>query len=139
VPNGQFGENFTTQGIDVNEALVGEQWQIGSVVVEIADVRIPCSVFQNYMGLKGFDSSKWIKRFTLDARPGPYLKVVQEGELEAGDAITVIHKPDHDISVSLMFRARTTERQLLPRLLELGDGLDPESREAVERYLARVG
>ena len=64
VPNGQFGENLTTEGIDVNEALIGERWQIGSVIVEVADVRIPCSVFQNYMGLKGFDSAKWVKRFT---------------------------------------------------------------------------
>jgi MOSC domain-containing protein YiiM len=138
VPNGQFGENLTTQGIDVNEALVGERWQIGSVVVEVADVRIPCTVFQNYMGLKGFDSDKWIKRFTQDGRPGPYLKVVQEGTLAAGDEITVVHKPDHDISVTTMFRALTTERSLLPSLLEVGDQLAPSPRAAAEQFAART-
>jgi len=138
VPNGQFGENFTTEGIDVNEALIGERWQIGSVIVELADVRIPCSVFQNYMGLTGFDNAKWIKRFTQDGRPGPYLKVVQEGTVTAGDELTVVHKPDHDISVTTMFRALTTERDLLPRLLEVGADLAPSPREAAERYLARA-
>lgn len=137
VPNGQFGENLTTEGIDVNEARIGEQWQIGSVVVEVASVRIPCSVFANYMGVTGFDNDKWVKRFTKDARPGPYLKVVQEGHLQAGDAITVVHRPDHEISASLTFRALTTERALLPRLLEVGPGLTEELREAVERLTAR--
>lgn len=138
VPNGQFGENLTTEGIDVNAALVGERWQIGTVILEIADVRIPCSVFQNYMGLKGFDSDKWIKRFTVDARPGPYLKVVQEGDLQAGDELTVVHKPDHDISVTTMFRALTTQRALLPRLLEIGPDLAPNPREVAEKYAART-
>lgn len=138
VPNGQFGENLTTEGIDVNEALVGEQWQIGSVIVEVADVRIPCSVFQNYMGLQGFDQSKWIKRFTQEGRPGPYLKVIQEGTLAAGDELTVVHKPDHDITVTTMFRALTTERDLLPRLLEVGADLAPNPRETAEQYVARA-
>lgn len=55
IRNGMFGENLTTQGIDVNAALVGERWRIGGVLLEIAKVRIPCSVFKNWMGLGGFD------------------------------------------------------------------------------------
>jgi MOSC domain-containing protein YiiM len=138
IPNGQFGENFTTEGIDVNEALIGERWQIGSVIVELADVRIPCSVFSNYMGLKGFDNAKWVKRFTQEGRPGPYLRVIQEGSVTAGDELIVVHKPDHDISVTTMFRAMTTDRQLLPSLLEVGADLAPNPREAAEAYAART-
>ena len=49
-------------------------------------------------------------------RPGPYLRVVQEGELRAGDDLRVVHQPGHGVTVSTMFRALLTERSLLPEL-----------------------
>ncbi len=137
IANGQFGENLTTSGIDINEALLGEHWRIGTTVLEVAEVRIPCSVFKNWMGLSGFDSERWEKRFTAEARPGPYLRVIEPGEITQGDELTVVHQPDHDVTVSTMFRAFTTERSLMPRLLDIGESLAPKARAAVERYLAR--
>lgn len=134
--NGMFGENLTTEGIDVNAALVGERWQVGSAVFEVAGVRIPCTVFKNYLGLHGFDNQQWVKRFTAEARPGPYLRVVQPGRLAAGDDLVVIHRPDHDVSVSLMFKALTTERELLPRLLDVGEALAPMPRTAAEKSVS---
>lgn len=134
LPDGQFGENLTTQGIDVNQALIGEQWRIGSTTFEVVDVRIPCNVFKNFMGQSGFDNSKWVKRFTAEARPGPYLRVVTEGRITAGDELTVVHKPDHDVTVSMMFKAFTTDRQLLARLADAAESLPPAAREAVTAY-----
>jgi MOSC domain-containing protein YiiM len=136
--DGMFGENLTTEGIDVNEALIGEQWQIGSAIVQVATVRIPCVVFQNYLRESGYDSDKWIKRFTHEAKPGPYLQVVQEGHIAVGDPIEVVHRPEHDVTVSLMFRAFTTDRALLPRLLAAADALPPQEREDAEAYAART-
>lgn len=136
IPNGQFGENFTTEGIDVNEARIGERWRIGTATVEVVDVRIPCHVFKGYMGATGFDNAKWVKRFTAEGRPGPYLRVVEEGKVRAGDELVVAHRPDHDVTVSLMFRAYTTDRSLRPRLLEAGDALPPDVRELAERAAA---
>jgi MOSC domain-containing protein YiiM len=138
LPDGMFGENLTTEGIDVNEALVGEQWRIGSAVVQVASVRIPCVVFQNYLRQTGYDGDAWIKRFTQEARPGPYLQVVREGQIAVGDPIEVVRRPEHDITVSTMFKAFTTDRQLMPTLLAAGDDLIPEAREAVEAYSARA-
>jgi MOSC domain-containing protein YiiM len=138
IPNGMFGENLTTQGIDVNEALIGEQWLIGTTVVQVASVRIPCTVFQGYLRESGYDGDKWIKRFTQEARPGPYLQVVQEGQITVGDAIEVVRRPAHGVTVSTMFRALTTDRARLPSLLDAGDDLIPEAREAVEAYAARA-
>jgi MOSC domain-containing protein YiiM len=138
IPNGQFGENLTTQGIDVNDALVGERWQVGTAVFEVAEVRIPCNVFKGWMGVSGFDNAAWVKKFTAEARPGPYLRVVQPGVISPGNELDVIHKPDHDVSVSTMFRALTTDRHLMPRLLAVGDSLAPEVRVAAEHY-ATVG
>ncbi len=122
IRDGQFGENLTTEGIDVNQAEVGERWRIGAAVLEVASIRIPCNEFKNWMGECGYDRTAWVKRFTATNRPGPYLRVVEEGVLTAGDAIEVEHRPGHGVTVSTMFRALTTERTLLPELLRV-DGL----------------
>ena len=132
---GLFGENLTTSGYDVNEALVGERWRIGSVLLEVVSVRIPCSVFKNWLGVSGYDDTRWQKRFTAEARPGPYLRVLEPGTLQAGDALVVEHRPDHDVTVSTMFRALTTDRWLLPRLAGL-DRIDPDARAEAAAYAA---
>jgi MOSC domain-containing protein YiiM len=75
-----------------------------------------------------------VKRFTEQARPGPYLRVVQEGELQAGDDLTVVHQPGHGVTVSTLFRAMTTERSLLPELLRV-DGLASVPRRKAEQYV----
>jgi MOSC domain-containing protein YiiM len=114
-----FGENLTTTGLDVNEAVLGEHWRIGTALLSPAEVRIPCSVFKNWLGLHGLDNTMWVKRFTAEGRPGPYLRVLEEGVLRASDEIVVEHRPDHGVTVSMMFRALTTEPDLLPRLLDV--------------------
>ncbi|MGW2862700.1 MOSC domain-containing protein [Streptomyces sp. NPDC001205] len=135
LPNGAFGENLTTYGVDVNGARIGERWRIGrDVVLEVASGRIPCRTFGGWLDQKG-----WVRRFTQAAVPGAYLRVIEPGEIRAGDAVEVIARPDHEVSVAFWFRAFTTERTLLPRTLAAGDALEPEAREAVRTYLARQG
>lgn len=133
--DGMFGENLTTCGIDVNEALVGERWRIGTALLEVCSVRIPCTVFAGWLQVSGLDGRQWIRRFTAAARPGPYLRVLEDGELAAGDEILVQHRPDHGVTVSTMFRALTTQRELLPELLEV-DGLVLEARAKAEAWVA---
>ena len=98
-------------------------------------MRIPCNDFKNWMGLGGFDNRAWVKQFTQVGRPGPYLRVLVEGEVRAGDELTVEHRPGHGVTVSTMFRALTTEADLLPDLLRV-DGLTAQARAAAERYVA---
>ncbi|WP_330276934.1 MOSC domain-containing protein [Lentzea sp. NBC_00516] len=125
---GQFGENLTTQGIDHTTALVGEHWRIGTALLEVTGPRIPCRTFAEFLGLRG-----WVKRFTQVARPGAYFRVLEEGLVGPGDEITVVHRPDHDVTVELFFRAVTTEAALLPRLLAAGDSVPPEVVELVHK------
>ena len=132
IPDGHFAENLTTYGIDVNEALVGERWRVGEALMEIAKVRIPCQTFKGWMGLTGFDDTAWVKRFAADNRPGPYLRVIEEGLVRAGDPIEVVHRPDHGITVSFMFRALTTEQHLAPELLRI-EGLADSVRAHILR------
>ncbi|MEV5438585.1 MOSC domain-containing protein [Streptomyces sp. NPDC052682] len=133
--NGSFGENVTTQGLDVSGALIGERWRIGStVVLEVTCGRIPCRTFQEHLGEKG-----WVKRFTERGAPGAYLRVIEPGEIRAGDPVEIVHRPDHDVTVALQFRAVTTDRTLLPRLLAAGRALHPESLQAARQYVEKYG
>jgi len=105
IPAGRFGENLTTQGIDVNAALVGEKWKIGSVILEVSQPRIPCRVFAGF-----WKRATLIKDFTQAGRPGAYLRIIQEGTAQAGDAIEVIYKPEHSVRISDLFAAKSGER-----------------------------
>ncbi|QFR02926.1 MOSC domain-containing protein [Streptomyces phaeolivaceus] len=135
LPNGAFGENLTTEGVDVSGALIGERWRIGSeVILEITSGRVPCLTFQQHLGEPG-----WVKRFTQQGAPGAYLRVIRAGEIRAGDPIEIVHRPDHDITVALSFRATMNQRSLLPRLLEAGEALHPELREIARKYVAAQG
>ncbi|MFC8450460.1 MOSC domain-containing protein [Kitasatospora sp. NPDC057223] len=127
---GVFGENLTTVGLDVNGALIGERWRIGAdLVLEVSCPRIPCITFQGRLGREG-----WIARFTRAAVPGAYLRVVEPGEISAGDPVEIVHRPSHDVSIALAFRALTLEPGLLPELL-VADVLPAEDLALIRRRL----
>lgn len=133
--NGSFGENLTTTGLDVSDALIGERWRIGpDVVLEVTSGRIPCLTFQGHLGEK-----RWVRRFTEKAATGAYLRVVVPGEIRAGDPVTIVHRPEHEVTARMQFRAVTTNRELLPRLLAAGDALHPETVAQARRYLEKYG
>lgn len=132
---GLFGENLTTSGIDVNQARVGETWRVGTALLEVVSVRIPCSTFQGWLGLHALDATAWVRRFAAEGRPGPYLRVLEPGTVSAGDRVEVEHRPDHDVTVSTLFRALTTDRALLDQVARMPglDRVDPAVRERVHR------
>nr|QZD57759.1 MOSC domain-containing protein [Glycomyces sp. TRM65418] len=127
---GAFGENLTTAGYDVNGARIGERWAgPGGLVLEVTGARIPCSTFRGWIAERG-----WLKTFTREARPGPYMRVVEPGHVEAGAALEVVHRPDHEVTVALFFRAAMGESELIPGILET-PGLPPgEAAFLRERY-----
>jgi MOSC domain-containing protein YiiM len=132
LPAGLFGENLTTENIDINGAVIGERWRIGAdVVLAPTFGRIPCATFQAKMA-----EPRWIKRFTEESRPGTYLRVVEPGEIKAGDTIEVAHRPAHGVTIAHAFRAYTTDASLLPDLLA-AEELPADIREAVSRRLRR--
>ncbi len=122
---GEFGENLTTQGIEVNDALVGERWEIGSTVLEISEPRIPCW----RLGVR-MDDKTFPRRFTEAMRPGPYLRIIVEGDVGAGDEIRVVEKPHHDLTVRDVFRIYTRDRDEVERLLDVAQISDAWKRWA---------
>src|SRR5256886_11580074 len=111
---GEFGENLTTEGIEVNEALVGERWQSGSAVLEVSEPRVPCWRLGVRMNDKMFP-----RRFTEALRPGPYLRIIVEGDIGAGDEIRVVERPRHDLTIRDVFRIYTRDRDEVERLLAI--------------------
>jgi MOSC domain-containing protein YiiM len=130
--NGMFGENLTTSGIDVTQARIGERWRIGNdgLVLEVSASRTPCRTFAAFLHL-----NHWIKTFTQAGKPGAYLRVISPGAVRAGDGITIDYRPDHDVTIAMVFRARMTEPELLPRLL-VADALSAELAAYARRRVA---
>jgi MOSC domain-containing protein YiiM len=98
--DGMFGENLTTAGLDVDAAVVGERWVVGSALLEVAGPRIPCATFAAWMGERG-----WVRRFTERGRTGAYLAVVEPGTIRVGDPVEVVSRPGHGVTVPTVFRA----------------------------------
>ena len=105
---GAFGENLTTEGLDVSGAVVGERWRIGDVELEVCQPRLPCAKLALRLG-----EPAMVKRFARASRPGAYLRIVSEGSLGAGDAIEVLARPDHGVTVRDVSDAILLDEELL--------------------------
>lgn len=128
VANGRFGENLTTERIEVSGAVIGEHWQIGTAILEVAQPRTPCRVFAGF-----WDRPNLIKEFTEAGRPGAYLRIVQEGQVRAGDEIVIVETPRHGIRVSDLFTARGEERFEIFEILA-----GEESSKSVQQWASRM-
>lgn len=125
---GRFGENLTTGGININDAVIGERWSIGGAIVEVSQPRTPCRVFAGF-----WDRPNLIKEFTDAGRSGAYLRIIEEGDIGAGDEIVIVGKPSHGITISELFVARGQERS---RILELLAA--PESSNTVRQWALNI-
>jgi MOSC domain-containing protein YiiM len=117
LPWGMFGENFTTMGSLEGEVNVGDTFGIGTAMVMVTQPRVPC-----YKLAAKFGREDIVKRFLASGRSGYYLKVVQEGEVEAGDAIELISRDDHAVTVAdvaNIYRDGTDKLGLLQRAVQV--------------------
>jgi MOSC domain-containing protein YiiM len=131
LPDGAFGENLTTMGVDPNQALIGEQWAVGpDLVLQVTSPRLPCKTFAALMAQEG-----WARRFTEVGRPGAYLRVIEPGAVRAGDPVVLRHRPAHDVTITMALFAFTLEPALLGDLLAAGDDLPEEMRDNIQSKL----
>ncbi len=98
---GTFGENLTLSGFDVTGARVGDRWRVGTAVLEVAGPRMPCWKLELKLGEKGF-----IERFTAAAKPGAYLRIVEEGDVGAGDDVVVLSRAEGADTVAECMRKK---------------------------------
>ncbi|MBB2945329.1 MOSC domain-containing protein YiiM [Actinoplanes lutulentus] len=133
LPNGLFGENLTTEGLDLVGAVIGERWTFPSgVVLQPTFGRIPCATFQHRMG-----EQRWTKWFALANRTGAYLRILEPGEIRAGDRVEVTERPGHGLTVAEAFDIYMHDPSRLSRLL-VADSLPPSARREIEERLSRT-
>jgi MOSC domain-containing protein YiiM len=99
---GTFGENLTTEGLDVSGARVGERWRVGSALLEVTQPRLPCHKLELRMERPGF-----IDEFIDGGRPGAYLRIIEEGEVGAGDDARIESRPEGAPSMAEVMRGKT--------------------------------
>jgi len=84
---GQFGENFTVEGMLEENIHVGDVFRVGSALVEVSQPRVPCYKLAIKMGIEGFQN-----QFLASGRMGFYFRVLEEGEVGAGDTIELVNR-----------------------------------------------
>lgn len=95
---GLFGENLTIRGLPT-DMLVGDRLLIGEVVLEATSPRIPCSAFAARM-----EDPEFGMAFRRAERPGIYFRVLNEGEVCVGDAVTTVETTEHNVTILDLFR-----------------------------------
>lgn len=127
---GKFGENLRVSGVETTQAVIGERWRIGGVLLEVTEPRTPCVNFARYLG-----EPNWVKRFAAEGRIGTYLRVVKGGHIEAGNAVVVEHRPEHGVTVGQLFAGLSPEQaERLQTANDDGAHLTPD----VAKVLARA-
>ena len=131
---GQFGENFTTQGLLESEVCIGDSFRIGEAVVQVTQPRVPCYKLANKLGIAGFDKS-----FLHANRSGFYLRVLQEGAVEAGASIAPVSKDPIGMTVAEVNAALylDKDRAAAERARQI-EALSPGWRRSFEKLLAKT-
>ncbi len=131
LPDGAFGENLTTIGIDPNEARIGERWRVGpDILLEVTSPRIPCKTFAALMGVVGWPAAS----ARLEGR-APICGSCKRAPVRAGDAISIVRRPAHGVTVSMALFAFTIKPQILGDLLAAGEDLTPSMRHEINTRL----
>jgi ferredoxin-NADP reductase/MOSC domain-containing protein YiiM/predicted pyridoxine 5'-phosphate oxidase superfamily flavin-nucleotide-binding protein len=94
---GKFGENFTVEGMLEDDICVGDVFRIGGALVEVSQPRIPCYKLAIRMGTDDFQ-----KRFLESGRVGFYLRVLEEGEVGAGDIIELVGRDPNGMTIRVV-------------------------------------
>jgi MOSC domain-containing protein YiiM len=128
---GGVGENLTVSGFDCTGAVLGERWQVGEAVVQVRSARTPCRVFASFRGVSGL-----VKRFVAGGRPGAYLAVERPGRVGAGDAVTLLDRPDHGVTVADLLAAATVARERAPEIARAREHLGARDVVWLDRTLA---
>ncbi len=128
---GGVGENLTVSGVDCTGAVLGERWQVGEAVLQVRSTRTPCRVFAGFRGVPDL-----VKRFIAAGRPGAYLAVERPGLVRPGDAVVVLDRPDHGVTVADLMAASTVKRERTPEVAVAREYMGARDREWLDRTLA---
>ena len=98
LPFGGLGENFTTAGLLEEQVCIGDTWQIGGAVVQVSQPRRPCYKLNLLWSVPDLDA-----RVDASRRCGWYLRVLQPGSVEAGQAFVLIERPAPEWNIDRVY------------------------------------
>jgi MOSC domain-containing protein YiiM/ferredoxin-NADP reductase len=130
--HGQFGENFTIDGLPDDEVCIGDRYRIGSALFEVTQPRTTCY----RVGIR-LDEPRMAALLTSSGRPGFYFRVLEEGDVAAGDAIVPVGKGSPGMTIAVvngLLYSSHHPRDLLERALEI-PALSPGWRRSFEALL----
>jgi MOSC domain-containing protein YiiM len=128
-----FGENLTTRGIDLAQCVIGQRWQVGTAVLEVAQPREPCFKLGMRMGDSGF-----VQQFEESGRSGAYLRITAAGEIGRGDEIVMGDPPAHGLKISDLVQASfESPISLFERIASTAD-VPMTWRQLAQRRIDRV-
>ena len=131
---GTFGDNLTLSSFGPEPVRIGDRFRVGTALVEVTAPRIPCSVFATRMGERD-----WVKRFADARRPGLYVRVLEPGQVAAGDPVERLGGGENNPTVVELMDV-WYDKEPDPALLErlLASPLAERARTNVENKLAAV-
>ena len=135
LPWGMFGENLSLTGLFEDTVHIGDQFQVGTTRLMVTQPRIPCYK----LGIK-FEREDIIKRFLVSGRTGFYFAVLEEGEVAAGDAISLVYRDEHEVTIADIVRLYREDKynvELMRRVISV-EALPEEWREYFQERLERV-
>jgi len=105
LPFGMFGENLTTEGLAEGAVSIGDRFRVGTAELVVTQPRLPC-----YKLALKFGRDDMVKRFLASARTGFYFSVSREGEVGAGDAVSLIDRDPNNVAVGDITRLYVSKR-----------------------------
>lgn len=126
LPFGSFAENFTVEGLDENTVCLGDVFQVGDTLrLQVSQPRQPCNQIYMALGIEDI-----VKRIKATYRSGWYLRVLQEGEAEAGMAIQRIEQPFPEWPIARLHEVMTHRKKQKEAASELSkiEALEPKWR-----------
>ncbi|MCU1666637.1 MAG: hypothetical protein QOI36_203 [Pseudonocardiales bacterium] len=130
---GGVGENLTLSGVDCSGAVVGERWEVGDAVLQVRGPRIPCRVFAGFRSVPDL-----VRRFVDARRPGAYLAVQRPSAVRAGDAVRVLDRPAHGVTVADLMAALTATPDEIPAVAAAREHLGARGRDWLDRTLGAM-
>ena len=135
LPWGMFGENLTLTGLLEDTVHIGDHFQVGSAKLVVTQPRLPC--FK--LGIK-FGRDDILKRFLVSGMTGFYFAVLEEGEVAAGDSISLLHSDEHQVQVADIVRLYREDKynlDLIRRVLAV-EALPEEWREYFQERIEKL-
>ena len=133
---GMFGENLTVEGLDEDQILIGDIYEIGSARVQVSQPREPCYK----LGIR-FGNQEILNQFIAYSYPGTYVRILREGEAKAGDNVNLIERSTNALSVRDFFKliySKEKDQQILELALN-NNSLPERKRDKLRKYIKKGG